>query len=121
MVRSKTTHFKEVFLFFSRDVWLKGKTNICTFYWTILLTNSTDIPSYDNILVETKGEGGCVGLIQLNRPKSLNALCDALMTDLNDALERFNADSSVGCIVLTGSAKAFAGKYQLYNLMIASV
>jgi len=69
---------------------------------------SNDPPSYDNILVETAGEGGCVGLIQLNRPKSLNALCDALMHDLNDALEKFNADSSVGCIVLTGQGKAFA-------------
>lgn len=69
---------------------------------------SSDVPAYDNILVEKKGKDDCVGLIQLNRPKSLNALCDALMHDLNDALEKFNADSSVGCIVLTGSSKAFA-------------
>lgn len=69
---------------------------------------SSDVPAYDNILVEKKGKDDCVGLIHLNRPKSLNALCDALMHDLNDALEKFNADSSVGCIVLTGSSKAFA-------------
>jgi len=69
---------------------------------------SSEFPSYENILVEKKGKSDCVGLIQLNRPKSLNALCDALMTDLNDALEKFNADDSVGCIVLTGSTKAFA-------------
>ena len=73
----------------------------------------SDFPTYDNILVDTAGKDNSVGLIQLNRPKSLNALCDALMHDLNDALDKFNADSSVGCIVLTGQGKAFAGKLLL--------
>jgi enoyl-CoA hydratase len=46
--------------------------------------------------------------ITLNRPKQLNALNDALMTALGDALQAADADDAVGCIVITGSDKAFA-------------
>ncbi len=60
---------------------------------------------YENILVETRGR---VGLITLNRPKALNALSDGLVTDLGHALDAFEADEAIGCIVLTGSEKAFA-------------
>jgi enoyl-CoA hydratase len=63
----------------------------------------------ENIIVETRGEGPLrAGLITLNRPKQLNALNDALMDELGAALLAFDADDSVGCIVVTGSAKAFA-------------
>jgi enoyl-CoA hydratase len=61
--------------------------------------------SYANILVETRGR---VGLITLNRPKALNALNDALMDELGDALAKFDADENIGCVVITGSDKAFA-------------
>ncbi len=61
--------------------------------------------SYENILVETRGR---VGLVTLNRPKALNALNDALMDDLGDALAQFDADENIGCMVITGSDKAFA-------------
>ena len=61
---------------------------------------------YENIIAETT-EGGA-GLIRLNRPKALNALNGALMKELADALHAFEADDSTGCIVLTGSPKAFA-------------
>jgi enoyl-CoA hydratase len=60
---------------------------------------------YKNILVETQGR---VGLIQLNRPKALNALNDQLMDELGKALLAFDADEGIGCIVITGSEKAFA-------------
>ena len=61
--------------------------------------------AYENILVETKGR---VGIIRLNRPKALNALCDALVRELGRALDGFEADANIGAIVLTGSEKAFA-------------
>ncbi len=61
--------------------------------------------AYDNIRVETRGR---VGLITLNRPKALNALNEALVTELNSALDAFEANPEVGCLVLTGSEKAFA-------------
>ena len=61
--------------------------------------------TYENIIVETRGR---VGLISLNRPKALNALNDALMTELGDALAAFDADEAIGAIVITGSDKAFA-------------
>jgi enoyl-CoA hydratase len=50
----------------------------------------------------------CVGLITLNRPKQLNALNDTLMAQLGAALLAWDRDDSVGCIVITGSEKAFA-------------
>ncbi len=61
---------------------------------------------YENILVE-KVEGG-VGLIRLNRPKAMNALDSVLMTELVHALNDFENDREIGCIVITGSEKAFA-------------
>jgi enoyl-CoA hydratase len=61
--------------------------------------------AYENILVETRG---AVGLVTLNRPKALNALCDALVRELGEALDAFEDDDKVGAIVLTGSDKAFA-------------
>lgn len=61
--------------------------------------------AYENILVET--DSG-VGIIRLNRPKALNALNDALIAEVNAALDAFEADDAIGCIVLTGSEKAFA-------------
>ncbi|VTU37392.1 enoyl-CoA hydratase [Variovorax sp. PBL-E5] len=62
--------------------------------------------SYENIEVRT--EAGKVGIVTLNRPKALNALNDALMTELGQALKAFDADSSIGCIIVTGSERAFA-------------
>ena len=61
--------------------------------------------AYDNILVETRGP---VGLVTLNRPKALNALNDALMDELGAALTAFDQDEGIGCIVITGSERAFA-------------
>jgi len=60
---------------------------------------------YENVVVERKGR---VGLLRLNRPQALNALCAALIKDLGGALDAFEADSSIGCIVVTGSDRAFA-------------
>jgi len=61
---------------------------------------------YENIIAETK-DGG-VALITLNRPDALNALNDALITELGHAIDGFEADDAIGCIVITGSEKAFA-------------
>lgn len=66
------------------------------------------VPSYEHIKIETTGEKKNVGLITLNRPKALNALCDKLMTEVNDAVNRFDRNESIGAIVLTGNEKAFA-------------
>lgn len=61
--------------------------------------------AYSNIMVETKGK---VGLVTLNRPNALNALNGALIGEMSQALDAFEADDAIGCIVITGSAKAFA-------------
>ncbi|WP_416400617.1 enoyl-CoA hydratase [Alicycliphilus denitrificans] len=58
--------------------------------------------------IEVRTEADKVGIITLNRPKQLNALNDQLMDELGAALKAFDADEKIGCIVLTGSEKAFA-------------
>ncbi|MBI3369357.1 MAG: enoyl-CoA hydratase/isomerase family protein, partial [Burkholderiales bacterium] len=65
--------------------------------------------SYETLLVDTRGDGERrSGWITLNRPKQLNALNDTLMDELGAALKAFDADAGIGCIVVTGSDKAFA-------------
>ncbi|MGZ8993353.1 MAG: enoyl-CoA hydratase-related protein, partial [Burkholderiaceae bacterium] len=61
--------------------------------------------NHEHIIVETRDR---VGLIQLNRPKALNALNDGLMDELGAALLGFDGDDGIGAIVITGSDKAFA-------------
>lgn len=61
--------------------------------------------NYENILVETRDR---VGLVTLNRPKALNALSPDLMNELTQALDAFEANDGIGCVVITGNEKAFA-------------
>ncbi len=61
--------------------------------------------AFENIITEKRGE---VGLVTLNRPKAMNALNQALMAELAQALSAFEADGDIGAIVLAGSDKAFA-------------
>jgi enoyl-CoA hydratase len=61
--------------------------------------------TYQNIIVETRGR---VGIIRLNRTQALNALNKALIAELTQAIEAFDADDKVGCLLLTGNDKAFA-------------
>ncbi len=59
-------------------------------------------------LIEVRTEGGKVGIVTLNRPKQLNALNNQLMDELGAALKAFDADEAIGCMIVTGSEKAFA-------------
>ncbi len=59
-------------------------------------------------MIEVRVEAEKVGIITLNRPKALNALNDQLMNELGDALKKFDADAKIGCMIITGSEKAFA-------------
>lgn len=61
--------------------------------------------AYQHIIVETRG---AVGLVTLNRPEAMNALCAALVAEIATALDGLEADDAIGAIVLTGSEKAFA-------------
>lgn len=62
--------------------------------------------TYELITVRTEADK--VGIITLNRPKQLNALNDQLMTELGTALQTFDADTTIHCMIITGSEKAFA-------------
>ena len=61
--------------------------------------------AYQNIIVEARGK---VGVVTLNRPQALNALSPELMRELASALDAFEGDDNIGCMVVTGSDKAFA-------------
>ncbi len=61
--------------------------------------------TYETIIVEKRGR---VGLITLNRPEALNALNETMMLELGRALDSFESEANVGCIVITGSERAFA-------------
>ena len=76
-------------------------------------TSAAHAKEYEHVLVERRfsedSPTKCgVGLITLNRPKALNALCDALFDDLIDAASTFDQEDDIGCMVITGSSKAFA-------------
>ncbi len=58
--------------------------------------------------IEVRTEAGKVGVITLNRPKQLNALNGQLMDEMGAALKAFDADTAIGCMVITGSERAFA-------------
>ena len=74
--------------------------------------------SYENILVRQEGR---VGIVQLNRPKALNALNSAMLREMCEALEAFDADEGVGCLVLTGNERAFAAGADIKEMSTASI
>ena len=73
--------------------------------------------TFENILVTTEG---AVGLIQLNRPKVLNALSGALMGELGDATEGMDKDDAVRCIVIHGSERAFSAGADIDQMKLAT-
>lgn len=72
---------------------------------------------YENILTRAEGRAG---IVQLNRPKALNALNRELMTELMDALEAFDRDPAVGCMVVAGSDRAFAAGADIKEMATAT-
>src|SRR5580658_4622560 len=88
------------------DVLLSGMSKVISFSSPRAgeITESIAM-SYETIIVETRGK---VGLIRLNRPQALNALNGALMRELGEAIDTFEAAANIGCMVITGSDKAFA-------------
>jgi enoyl-CoA hydratase len=73
--------------------------------------------TYENILTETHER---VGLVRLNRPKALNALSQALLSELMEALGAFDADPAIGAIVLTGDERAFAAGADIKEMVDAT-
>jgi enoyl-CoA hydratase len=72
---------------------------------------------YQNIVVETRGR---VGLIRLHRPQALNALNSPLFQELSNAVDVFEADDGIGCMLLTGSEKAFAAGADIKEMVSQS-
>lgn len=74
-------------------------------------------PSYEYIKTQTVGAKNNVGVITLNRPKALNALCKGLMTEVAQALDQFETDRNIGAIIITGSEKAFAAGADIKEML----
>lgn len=74
----------------------------------VFLLSSSFLASYEFIKTSVVGEKSNVALIELNRPKALNALNNGLMIEVNQALQAYDKDDTIAAIVLTGSEKAFA-------------
>ena len=70
--------------------------------------------TFANIIVETHDN---VGLVRLNRPQALNALNSELIEELNTALIAFDKDDGIGCMVITGSTKAFAAGADIKEML----
>jgi len=75
---------------------------------TFRLLSTCNPLNYEFVLTEKVGEKKNVGMITLNRPKALNALCDPLMKDLSAAIDEFEKDKDIACLIITGQGKAFA-------------
>lgn len=89
-------------------------SNLARTRWTITLATphrkmSSSANNTYEYIITSRPEPNVV-LIQLNRPKALNALCSPLFRELNQALKEADRDDTVGAMVLTGSEKAFAGR-----------
>jgi enoyl-CoA hydratase/carnithine racemase len=82
------------------------KKNLLTFNKFYFSESTTSTPSFNNIKVSTHFEN--VGLIQLYRPKAKNALNSELIRELNQALNDFDNDQKIGCIVIGGDKDYFA-------------
>lgn len=77
----------------------------------------SSFPSLQYLIYEKKDK---VGLITLNRPKALNALCDGLINELNSVLFTLDSDPGIGAIVITGSEKAFAAGADIKEMQTKS-
>jgi enoyl-CoA hydratase len=73
---------------------------------------------YEFILTETPAPG--VGVVRLNRPQSLNALSSGVMREIIDALRTFNTDPTIGCLIITGSDRAFAAGADIKEMVGAT-
>jgi enoyl-CoA hydratase len=74
-------------------------------------------PAYENILVRQEGR---VGLVQINRPKAMNALNSPTMAEVVAALQIFDADDSIGCLIISGDERAFAAGADIKQMASAS-
>ena len=73
--------------------------------------------SYETIIVETRGK---VGIVRLNRPQALNALNAKVNEELTAAIDAFEADEKIACVILTGSEKAFAAGADIKEMQAKS-
>lgn len=93
-------------------------TGIITHYYSFsFIICKLIIQGYEYINVEVRGDKQNVGLITLNRPKALNALCNGLVVEVSKALDDLEKDKNIAAVVITGSGRAFAGSLKQYLLI----
>lgn len=100
---------------------MQAEAVVCGLGWQSLEeTHMSDQPmsTYKNILVRQEGR---VGLVQINRPKAMNALNSPTMAEVAAVLRAFDADDSIGCMVLSGDEHASAAGADIKQMANASV
>jgi enoyl-CoA hydratase len=70
-----------------------------------IFSQGRNMTAFEHIIVESKG---AVGIVQINRPKILNALSFDVFSEIAAAIDDLEDDEAIGCIVITGNEKAFA-------------
>ena len=108
MFRAGVTNIIPGYLCVTRGAFVVSQ-NVARVPWRVHnMAKAFSNASYSHLIVEKRGADNQVGLVQLNRPKALNALCDELMKELGDVMESLDNDPNIGAVVLTGSSRAFA-------------
>jgi enoyl-CoA hydratase len=100
--------------------WLARKDDIrkrYLIYSFTLLLEASRMASYEHLIVETQER---VGIITLDRPDAMNALCHQLMTEIYSVLDGFERNDDIGCVILTGSEKAFAAGADIKEMQAKS-
>lgn len=87
--------------------------DIVTVSITKYFSSSFTAPAYENIKIDVVGSKSNVGLIQLNRPKALNALCGPLFKELGQAVRDFDANDKIAAIVITGKCAVSMYTYNI--------
>lgn len=82
----------------------------CMLNVAVCYSHFADELTYTYIKVKTMGKNNNIGYIELDRPKVMNAIFDPLMMDVCSALDEFEANDDISCVILTGSTKAFSGQ-----------
>lgn len=104
--------------FFVRSSLTKSKFALSLSKMTMPISSmKLSTSNLEYIITEKVGKKQNVGLVRLNRPKALNALCDGLVTELTEAVSAYDADDSIGAIIVTGSERAFAAGADIKEML----
>lgn len=102
---------------FIRSSLSKTKLMLSSKFVTPVSSMKLSTSNLEYIIADKVGEKKNVGLVKLNRPKALNALCDGLITELTETVSAYDADDTIGAIIVTGNERAFAAGADIKEML----